>query len=314
MKKIFYNLLSFSLLLTTLIINGCSEDPTPSIFDVIGPSPLLPVERYYNFDEKIKLEVPFGITVDAQGTVYVSLNGQGIKKIVADTLAVFSPHAANAPFFRALTLASDNNVYAVRGGIKGIYKVVENTAPAAFVASSQGIADNINDIEFVNSQNVFWAGGNTGIIYRITLDKNIKKFYYATGTINALKVGNNNLYIAMRDTNNQEVVWKFPVVSADSLSEGELFFNFTEKIDNVAKITDLALSADGDLYICTNKQSIAMYVVHPDNSYGEFYNGLIDGSIYSFFWGLDENAYFTNIKVDVNTDVWKVDMKKLTAQ
>lgn len=314
MKKITYNLLSVLIFLTALLINSCSEDPTPSIYDVIEPSPLLPVERYYNFDEKVKKEVPFGITVDAQGVVYVSLNGLGIKKIVSDTLAIFSPHAANAPFFRALTVASDNNVYAVRGGIKGIYKVVENTAPTAFVASSQGIADNINDIEFVSSQNVFWAGGNTGIIYRITLDKNIKKFYYASGTINALKVGNNNLYIAMRDTNNQEVVWKFPVVSADSLGEGELFFNFTEKIDTVAKITDLAISADGDLYICSDLQSIAMYVVHPDNSYAEFYNGLIDGSIYSFFWGLDKNAYFTNIKVDVNTDVWKVDMKKLAAQ
>jgi hypothetical protein len=54
--------------------------------------------------------------------------------------------------------------------------------------------------------------------------------------------------------------------------------------------------------------------VHPDNSHGEFYDGLIDGSIYSFVWGSDQHAFFTNIKVDINTDVWKSDMKKLSAQ
>lgn len=314
MKKILFNLSAVLIFLTTLFINSCSEDPTPSIYDVVEPTEKIPVDRYYNFDEKINKEIPYGIALDEQGVVYVSLYGLGIKKIVADTLAVFSPPAANAPFFKALTIASDNNVYGVRGGIKGIYKIVENTAPAAFVASSQGIADNINDIEFYKSQNVFWAGGNTGIIYRITMDKNVKKVFYATGTINTLKIGNDNLYIALRDTNNQEVVWKFPVVSTDSLGEGQLFFNFSEQVDSVAKITDLAISEDGDLYICSDKQSVAMYVVHPDNTFSEFYNGLINGGIYSFAWGLAENAYFTNILLATNTDVWKVDMKKLAAQ
>lgn len=313
MKKILYNLFVLSILLSTIIINSCSDDPTPSIYDVIEPSGQLPVERYYNFDEKIKKEVPYGITVDAQGTVYVSINGQGIKKIVADTLAVYSPPASNAPFFKAMTVASDNNIYAVRGGVKGIYKVIENIAPAAFVASSQGIADNVNDIEFDKTRNIFWAGGNTGIIYRITLDKNIKKFT-TSGNITALKVGNNNLFVALRDTNDQEIVWKFPIISEDSLGEGDLYFNFTQKVNSVAKITDLAVDQDGYLYICTNTQSVAMYLVHPDKSYEEFYSGLIVGSIYSFAWGIDNNAYFTNILLDINTDIWKVDMKKNVSQ
>ena len=313
MKKVTYNLLVVFIVLSAFIINGCSEDATPSIYEVVEPSAKLPVDRYYNFDEKTKKEVPFGITVDAQGVVYVSLSGQGIKKITGDSLTVFAPKGPET-FFRAITMGSDNAIYAVRGGIKGIYKVAENTNPAAFVASSQGIADNVNDVEFDKTLGQFWAGGSTGILYSITFSKNVKKYLYLSGTINAVKAGNNNLYVAMRDTNDQEVVWKFPIVSADSLGQGQLFFNFTEKVDTIAKINDLAVSTDGDLFVLTNKQSVAIYVIHPDNSYGEFYDGLIDGSIYSFVWGLDNNAYFTNIKVDVNTDVWKVDMKKLAAQ
>jgi hypothetical protein len=314
MKKIVYNLLTVLILLSTFLNIGCSEDPTASIYDVIQPSETIPVDRYYDCDDKkIPKEVPYGITADPQGVVYVSLSGLGIKKITGDSLTVFAPKGPET-FFRAITMASDSAIYAVRGGIKGIYKVVENTAPVAFVASSQGIADNVNDIEFDKTLGQFWAGGSTGILYSITFSKNVKKYLYLSGTINAVKSGNNNLYVAMRDTNNQEVVWKFPVVSVDSLGQGELFFNFTEKVDTVAKITDLAIAQDGDLFICTNQQSVALYVVHPDNTYGEFYDGLIDGSIYSFVWGLDQNAFFTNIKVNINTDVWKSDMKKLSAQ
>lgn len=313
MKKIVNNLLAVFILLSTFIIIGCSEDPTPSIYDVIEPSATIPVDRYYNFDEKTKKEIPYAITIDDQGVVYVSLSGLGIKKITGDSLTVFAPKGPET-FFRAITMGSDSAIYAVRGGIKGIYKVVKNTAPVAFVASSQGIADNVNDVEFDKTLGQFWAGGSTGILYSITLSKNVKKYLYLTGTINAVKSGNNNLYVAMRDTNDQEVVWKFPVVSADSLGQGELFFNFTENVDTVAKITDLAVAQDGDLFICTNQQSVALYAVHPDNSHGEFYDGLIDGSIYSFIWGSDQNAFFTNIKVNINTDVWKSDMKKLSAQ
>jgi hypothetical protein len=313
MKKIIYNILSISIFLTTLTFISCSEDPTPSLYDVIEPAAPLPVDRLYNFDEKTKKEIPYGITVDPSGVVFVSLDAQGIKKITGDSLTAFAPKGPES-FFRAMTYGSDSAVYAVRGGIRGIYRVVKNTIPAAFVSTSQGIADNVNDVEFINSQNVLWAGGSSGLIYRITLAKNVKKFDYIKGTINAIKVGNGNFFAAMRDTNNNEVVWKFPVISQDSLGAGELFFNFTEKVDSVAKISDIAIGQNGELYICTNKQSIAMVVVNSDKTFSEFYDGLINGAIYSFAWGTNNYGYFTNILVEINTDVWKVDMKKLSAQ
>ena len=277
------------------------------------PAPI-PVARYYDFDDKkTPKEVPYGITVDPQGVVFVSLEGLGIKKITGDSLTSFAPKGPES-FFRAMTYGSDSAIYSVRGGIRGIYRVVRNTAPVAFVSSSQGIADNLSDVEFVGSQNLLWACGSSGLIYRITLAKNVKKFDYIKGSINAIKVGNGNLFAAIRDTNNNEVVWKFPVISQDSLGTGELFFNFTQKVDSLAKINDISIDQDGDLYICTNQEAVAIYVVHPDKSFSEFYDGLIKGSIYSFIWGVDNFAYFTNILVNINTDVWKVDMKKLSVQ
>ena len=209
-------------------------------------------------------------------------------------------------------MASDSAIYGVRG-VKGIYKVVKNTAPATFVSSANGIVDNLNDIEFDFSRNVFWSCGADGYLYIVTLNKNVKK-YQMSGNISAIKNGGDNLFVAIRDTNNQELVWKFPIISSDSLGTAELYFNFTQNVDSIAKMTDLALDQDGNLYICSNKQSVAMYIVRPDKSFSEFYSGLIAGSIYSFKWGPENVAYFTNILLDINTDVWKVDMKKLSVQ
>lgn len=112
------------------------------------------------------------------------------------------------------------------------------------------------------------------------------------------------------------MVWKYPVVSSDSLGAGELFL-ITPKNWSTWKIIDIAISEDGSLYIFSNIQwtnpSINFGEIHrvnSSNSYEELYNGLISGSFYSFCWGLDQNAYFSNIIVGANTDVYKIDMKK----
>ncbi|MFZ1280128.1 MAG: hypothetical protein WAR59_04780 [Ignavibacteriaceae bacterium] len=312
MKRLFIYLTSIILLIGSALFVGCSEDATPSIYDVIKPSETLPMTKLYDFDSKTT-GIPYAITVDDQGIVYVSIDKKGIKKIVSDTLAVFAPYSTNAPFFKSISMASDGKIYGVRTGIKGVYVVAENTGASTFVANSQGIADKLNDIDFDGSSNTLWSGGDTGIIYRITLDKNVKKFF-TSGNISAVKVTGNYLYIALSDTNSQEVVWKFPKVSVDSLGEGQLIFNLSANVDTLAKITDLGVSSDGDVYVCTNKQGKEMFVVHSDLTFEEFYNGLFVGTVFSFVWGNSTNAFFTNTLLSANTDVWKIDMKKNKAQ
>ena len=92
-----------------------------------------------------------------------------------------------------MTFASDNSIYAVKR-IKGVYKVSENTNPVAFISSAQGVTDNINCINFDKTRNILWAGGSTGIVYRITLDKAVKK-YTINGNINSIKVVQNYLFL-----------------------------------------------------------------------------------------------------------------------
>jgi hypothetical protein len=265
------------------------------------------VSEFYPFNATLK-EFPYAVTVDNAEKVYVSLRDLGIKKI--DNQGLLTSFAPKGPetFFRSITFASDNAIYAVRGGVKGIYKVVENTAPVAFVSSSQGITDNVNSIDFDQSRNVLWAGGNTGIIYRIRLDKNVKKFNI-NGTINAIRVAGNSLYVA--STTDKELIWKMNIISTDSLGAPELYFDFSTQVGNLEKLIDIVVAQDGDLYLGTDRTPDPIYIIHPDKSFEELYPGVINSAVYSLVWGNGNFLYMTNVINDINTTILKINMQKL---
>lgn len=308
-----FTIANLTLILFSIFLLKCSEDPTPSIYDAVEPSEKLPVERYFNFDTKTT-GVPYAVTTDDSGILYISIDQKGIKKIVADSLVTFAPYSSNAPFFKSLTMASDNKIYGIRTGIKGVYVIVENTAAATFLTSAQGISDKMTDIEFDKTNNVLWAGGIVGEIFSFTLDKNVKKFIRLTGSIKAMKVAFNNLYVALTDTSDNEVVWKFPIISKDSLGSGELYFNFTEKVNDVAEISEMSVDQDEHLYLYTNKSGIELVEIFPDKSYKEPYDGLFIGSVFSFAWGSSNYAYFINSISGSNADLWQINMKKNKGQ
>jgi len=269
------------------------------------------VSEYYPFDSK-KGELPYAVTVDANEILYVSLSGLGTKKVSTElALSDFAPKGPET-FFRAMTYASDNAIYSVRGGVRGVYKLSQGVAPAAFVSSSQGITDNVNSLDFDKSKNVIWAGGSTGIIYRITFTKNVKK-YNLTGIVNSVKVAGSSLFIALTD-NNKELIYKMPIVSADSLGAAELYLDFST-VDTLLKVVDLAVAEDGDLYIGTNSFVDPIYVVHTDKTVEVLYPGLINSSVYSLYWGSGKYLYMTNIiknadATTTNKTVLRIDMQK----
>ena len=279
--------------------------------NIINYKLLPPLAEIYKFDPS-KDETPNAITVDAQENVYVSLSSKGTKKIDPQgNISDFATGTTATAFFTSMTFASDNSIYAVKR-IKGVYKVSENAGPAAFISSAQGVTDNINSINFDKTRNVLWAGGNTGIVYRITLDKSVKKFNI-NGNINSVKVVQNNLFIAST-SDNKEVIWKVPIFSADSLGLPELYFDVTSEIDSVIKIVDIVYAQDGDLYIGTNKDADPIFVIHPDFSFESFYPGIINSSVFSLVWGNENFVYMTNTIASINKTIFKIDMQKLGTQ
>lgn len=270
------------------------------------------VEEYYPFDPN-NGELPYAITMDELENLYVILSGKGTKKIdTQGNMTDYAPNGAAAPFFISMAIASDNAIYGVKGGVKGLFRISEGVGPGAFVSSVQGIADNINAVTFDKTRDVLWAGGQTGIVYSISLNKNVKKFG-VTGKIISLKVANDALFVAAT-SNNDEVIWRMPIISADSLGEAELYFNFTNSSGTNLKIVDLICSEDGDIYIGTSALKDPLYVIHPDKNFEIFYPGLIDSTPYTMVWGNGKFSYFSNVVDLQNKTVLRVGMQKNGAQ
>ena len=253
---------------------------------------------------------PYAVTIDELENLYVSVSGEGTKKIDPQgNLSDYSLPGTTATVFFTSMAFVDNSLYAVNRK-KGVYKVSENTNPAVFVAS--GISEFVNCINYDKSRGVLWAGANNGTIFRITLGKDVKKFN-AGGNFNAIKIAQNTIYAAAT-YDSSEVIWKIPIVSADSLGLPELFFNATTEIDSIVKITNVVVSEDGDIYIGTNKEADPIYIIHPDKSFEILYPGILNSAVYSLVWGNDKYLYMSNVVKSVNTTVLKIDMQKLGSQ
>lgn len=287
----------------------------PEFFSNIVIYKLTPaVAELFKFDPPALTGLPNGITCDNQENVYVQITSPapedkslGIKKISPQGLiSDFAPKGTEPSFFTSLTYGPNNTIYATRRA-RGIIQATEGTTPSTFVSS--GITQIVIDTDFDQNQNM-WAGCDSNIVYRIKLTKELKAFPFS-GRTRAIKVFENSLFVAAR-SNSKEVIYKFPIISADSLGTPELYFNFSSSVDPLLEIKDIVLSLDGDLFIGTNKKTDPIIVVHPNKKFEIFYAGLIVGKIYSFVWGTDIFLYAAtrNADIDNGVTILKINLEK----
>jgi len=286
----------------------------PEFFSNIVIYKLTPaVAELFKFDPPALTGLPNGITCDNQENIYVQITlpstntSLGIKRINPQgSLTSFAPKGTEPSFFTSLTYGANNTIYATRRA-RGIIQATEGTTPSTFVSS--GITQVVIDTDFDQNQNM-WAGCDSNIVYRIKLTKEIKAFSFS-GRTRAVKVFENSLFVAAR-SNSKEVIYKFPIISADSLGTPELYFNFSNTVDPLLEIKDITLSLDGDLYIGTNKKTDPIFIVHPNKKFETLYTGLIVGAIYSFVWGTDVFLYAAtrNVDTDNGITILKIDLEK----
>lgn len=245
-------------------------------------------------------DTPYAIAFDKDGNIYVSLTvnniGTGVKKILPDgSIIDFAPKGAEKSW-SCMKFGQSGELYAARN-LKGIYKVAMNTAPAAWVSSSNGIG-NVTDFDF-DQNGMLWAGGNNTAVYRVTQAKNVKAFPF-TGIVRAVRVFNNFLYLGgLKD--GTESVWRFPIVSADSLGAAELYFDFKATYPT-GTIQGITFSADGDLIIGTDGLE-PIVIVKPDKSSQILFAGVLNASgkskFNSFFWGNGVYLYYIRQGIDL---------------
>jgi sugar lactone lactonase YvrE len=244
-----------------------------------------------------EIDEPWAIAVDAQDNIFASLTsnslGDGVKKLtLAGVKSDFSPRlTGTVTRYNGLKVGPGGALYGVTferrilqipaaGGAATNWVVIANTSVR------------LNDLDFDRDGNL-WTAGSLDL-HRVRQDKNVKSFSF-TGTIRGVRVYNDAVYLA-GNRNNQETVWRVPIVSADQVGPEEEYFNFSAKYPGA--IYAITFAADGDLLIGTDAPE-AMVVVRPDKSANVLYTGLFPTKCFSFAWGEGNFLYATQEKKTV---------------
>jgi hypothetical protein len=271
-------------------------------------------EVYYPLDAIA--EKAYGIITDNSSNLLINLYDIGIWKITPDRVKSLFVPKGNTQKWDNFRYGPGGELYGVRSA-RGIWKIVENVAPGApWAAPSAGV---IVALEFDANQNL-WALNNNSTIFKVTQDKAFTSYPF-TGVLRAIRLFNNDLYVAATK-DNIEGVWRIPIDANGDLGTEELYFETTD-IRVGAKITAIAFAADGDLILGMDKGPDPLIVVKPDKSYEDLYPGVIEAnSVVAIFWPANEEGLFfvrgeersaDGTKVEVGQAPIKVEMQKIGA-
>lgn len=262
------------------------------------------VAEYYAFDATLG-QKPYGITLDANENLYVSLIGLNVSKITPDkVMSLWAPKGTETQW-NSMQYGPSNTIYAAKL-LRGVWKINEGVAPTnvPWVAAPTGAS--IFDMDFDNNHNIWAVGSNTTLannsIVLMKQDATLKSFIFPH-RLRAVRYFNGKLYFAGL-INGKEAVWN-AVVEGDSIHSFNLYFNYSDNVDSVSIINAITFSADGDLYIATNKTVDPITIVHSDGSYEPLYPGNFDPktNIIAMAWGNGVFLYVTRAEYIEGTTV-----------
>lgn len=275
------------------------------------------VLEIYNFEE---FEKPYGITADIDGNIYFSLvsfdGGKGIKRITPDgILEDFAPRKGES-FYTDLKYGADSRVYGTWSPLKRAVFASgfgESAAAIPVPDNSAGLVA----LDFDNNLNI-WTGGLGGKIYRISPDgSNVKSFQFEP-IITSIRFYNSYIYAAAK-LDSLEAIWRFPVISSDSLGQAEEYFVVSENLPGYS-VNTITFTQDGILLIGTDAElsdENSLVAVSNGGTYYPWYPGVIIGPVINMTWDKGVNLYYIRGEivdgVTQTQTILRVNMKTLGA-
>lgn len=238
-----------------------------------------------SFGDLSSLEVPFGITSDADGNLYVSLVADripvGIKKITPE--GERSDYFTSSFIWADLDFGPEPLLYGVRT-VQAVFQLPEGGNQATWAVLPAG--NPLVAITFDGQGNA-WVGGNTQNLYRITPDQTIQPFPFVAD-VRDLVVYDGFLYAAARQEGMSKV-WRFPLTS-DGLGDAEVYFDVAQSVGANIGVFALAFAQNGDLFVGTNAPD-PVILVTPDRNGAPLYPGIISSPVQAFAWGPGSSLY-----------------------
>ena len=254
-----------------------------------------PINIPFPFDPKVG-DIPWAVTAFNNGDLLVSLDGKGIKKISSRVMSDYIPKGAES-YWNTIKLTSNGDVYGARN-LRGVWKMLQNTPPAVAPWAITPTGTRVWDFDWDQNFNV-WAVGNNNVIIKVKPDLTSSTYNFV-GNLRTVRYFNGYLYVAgARD--NLEKVWRFVVDSNGNLGAEEEYFNLSARNPAVT-INTMTISADGFLYLGTNKKKDPIIEIKPDRTASDFYPGVVPATdVLSFYWPQGQFLYFVR-KADTNMD------------
>lgn len=247
------------------------------------------VQEVYKFDPN-NGETPWAVTFDNNKNMLVSVEAKGVWKFAgeANPNKAYIPKGAETKW-NTLRQFSNGDVYASKS-LRGIWKLTQGITPpnAPWVVTPSGTV--LIDFDFDQNTNL-WAVGSNNFIFRIRQDLTVAQFPFQA-QLRAVRVFNGALYVAGLKA-GVEGVWRIPIDASGNLGTEELYFNMTANISGV-KINSMTFSADGDLFLGTDRSPDPIIIVKPNGSYQTLYEGVIPAkNIVSMYWPDGNFLYVT---------------------
>ena len=257
-------------------------------------------------------EEPFGIATDATGNLFASLTfnagGVGIKKITPEGLRSDYAPAGGVTIWSALKVGPGGLLYAARTQ-RAIFTIAQGAASSIW---AQIPGSSLYDFDFDKDGNL-WAVGNNTFVHRFTQSKATKSFPF-TANLRTARVYKGYLYVGGK-VDPVEGVWRFPIVSADSLGPAQKYFDLSALPgygQNGPGVYAITFNTDGDMYVGTDGPD-AILVVHPNGSSEPLYPGLFQPQTLLFAWGKGSTLYAARSGLGVSHVILKINTQKTGA-
>lgn len=225
--------------------------------------------------------VAYAIAVDNNGNIYVSIEGNVIKKIDA---AGKTTHFADVTFLKASSMkfGPNNNIYASYAA--GRNKKIATITPDGTETAIVSVPNAPEDFDFDAAGNIWVTGGSE--VYVVKSDNSITSVKTFPVPLKSVRVFNNYLYVSEKSTGLTKI-WRAEI-QGETLGAEEMVFDVAS-IEFLAGrvVNTFTFSEDGKYFFGTN-YSDAIVIHNPEgNSNSVLYTELIGPDVVALTWSKD---------------------------
>ena len=280
---------------------------------------------YYSLEEAaieyglygLENEDLYGITVDTEENLYVSLNPFRLDKITPDGVRHDNwgktTGVLNA---KRMKVGPGGYIYLVKHNTR-IYRIPLSGGTSSTYIS--GLPGRVYDFDFDPDGNIY-AGGNGDYLMFIDGNKNVSTVAdYPDVYIKGVRVLNGYVYVAGTQGDTLAAVWRNKINGPGNLAPRELVFNLTAaNIMEGIELLSFAFDADGNMYLGTNAPD-PIIVVKADQNYSAFeplYPGYLLPDVFDMAWGTGTYLYVTrraNSGANSTTRIIRINVQKKSA-